>query len=209
MFLQKKTGLAVCNPLLISAVLLIPCLLLTGIPNETYQNSMKSISWLMTPCTVCLAIGLHAQMEKLKGQLPAVITGTVAGALTSLLVVGGACLALKLDSVVTVSLLPKSVTTAIATPLSEANGGLSALTTATVAITGVLGAVAGPWLCKVFRITDPIARGVAYGTASHVIGTTRAMEESELSGAVSSLSLIVAGVCTAVLFPLIVPLFAP
>lgn len=204
LFLRKKTGLAICNPLLISAAVVIPVLLLTGLPNEGYQKGMDSISWLMTPCTVSLAIPLYTQMKLLKGKLPAVIAGAAAGALCSLLTVGLCCWALQMDNAVVISLLPKSVTTAIAMPLAENNGGIAPLTTAVVAITGVLGAVAGPFLCKLLRIQDPIARGVAYGTSSHVIGTTRACEESELTGAVSSLALMVSGILTAVLFPLIV-----
>jgi len=184
----------------------IPVLLLIGLPNEAYQKGMDSIAWLMTPCTVSLAIPLHSQMKTLKGKLPAVIAGATAGALCSLVTVGLCCWVLKLDSAVTVSLLPKSVTTAIAMPLSETAGGIPPLTTAVVAITGVLGAVAGPLLCKLLGIRAPIARGVAYGTSSHVIGTTKACEESELTGAVSSLSLMVSGILTAVLFPLITKL---
>ena len=206
LFLQKKTRLAICNPLLISATVVILVLLLTGLPNGQYQAGMESISWLMTPCTVSLAIPLYSQLKQLKGRLGAVIVGASAGAVCSLVTVWLCCWALGLEDGVIVSLLPKSVTTAIAMPLSEGAGGIAPLTTAVVAITGVLGAVAGPGLCKLFRITDPVAMGCAYGTASHVIGTTRACEVSPLTGAVSSLSLMVAGVLTAVVFPLAVEL---
>ena len=138
LFLRKKTGLAICNPLLISAAVVIPVLLLTGLPNEGYQKGMDSISWLMTPCTVSLAIPLYTQMKLLKGKLPAVIAGAAAGALCSLLTVGLCCWALQMDNAVVISLLPKSVTTAIAMPLAENNGGIAPLTTAVVAIGVVL-----------------------------------------------------------------------
>ena len=113
------------------------------------------------------------------------------------------CMVWKLDQALTVSLLPKSITTAIGLVLSEKAGGISALTSAAIVITGILGNLTGSFLCKVLRITDPIAQGVAFGTASHVIGTTRATQLDPLSGAVSSLSLAVAGILTAVIFPLV------
>lgn len=200
-FLQKKTGWTVCNPLLISVAVLIPFLLLTGIPNESYQSSMSAISWLMTPCTICFAIPMYRHLQALKGRLWAVLAGVVAGTAGSLLSVGALCLLFRLDAVTTWSLLPKSVTTAIAQPLSESMGGLAPLTTAVVAVTGLVGAVTGPLLCRLLRLTDPVAVGVAYGTASHVIGTTKATEADPVSGAVSSLSLIIAGLLTAVIFP--------
>lgn len=200
-FLQKKTGWTVCNPLLISVAVLIPFLLLTGIDNERYQQGMTGISWLMTPCTICFAIPMYRHLQSLKGQLWAVMAGVAAGTASSLGLVGLLCLLLRLDAVTTWSLLPKSVTTAIAQPLSEAAGGLVPLTTAVVAVTGLVGAVMGPWLCRLFRLRDPIAVGVAYGTASHVIGTTKATEADPVAGAVSSLSLIIAGLLTAILFP--------
>lgn len=208
-YLKKRTGRALCNPVLVATVLIIALLLVLRIPNADYQAGMQGISWLLTPCTVCLAIPLHSQMSKLKGNLAAVMTGVIAGSAVSLLLIGGACLLLGLDKEVTAALLPKSITTAMAMPLAEQAGALVPLTTAAVIVTGILGSVAGPWLCKVLRITDPMAQGVAFGTASHVIGTSKAIELDRLSGAVSSLSLVVAGVVTAVLYPLLLPLLCP
>ncbi len=200
LFLKKKTGWALCNPILICAAVIIPFLLLAGIPNDTYQAGMESISWLLTPCTVCLGISLHTQLVKLKGHLGAALLGVAAGTLASLGVVLLLSWAFSLDSVMTVSLLPKSVTTAMAIPLSESVNGIPALTTAAVVITGNLGNIIGPGLCRLFRIRGEIAQGVAYGTAAHIIGTTKASEVSELTGAVSSLSLVVAGILTAIAF---------
>ena len=124
----------------------------------------------------------------------------LAGTVTSMLFVWGACVLFGLDHAMTVTLLPKSVTTAMAQPLAEGAGGYAALTTAAVVLTGVLGSVIGPALCKLFRLKDDISRGVALGTASHVVGTTKAAEMSKLSGAVSSLSLVIAGILTAIAF---------
>lgn len=200
LWLQKKTRSAIFHPILVAAVVIIPFLLLTGIPNETYQAGMESISWLLTPCTVCLGISLYTQLDRLKGQIGAIFAGILAGTVTSLLLVWGMCALFGLDWEMTVTLLPKSVTTAMAKPLSESGGGIVALTTASVVVTGILGSVLGPALCKLFRLKGEIARGVAFGTASHVVGTSKAAEMSELTGAVSSLSLVVAGLLTAVAF---------
>lgn len=204
LWLQKKTGLALCNPILIAAAAVIGLLLGLDIPNETYQQGMKQISWLLTPSTVCLAIPLYTQLSALKGNLKAILVGIGAGTGVSIGLVMGLCALFGLDQTMAITLLPKSVTSAMAIALSESGGGIVALTAAAVIVTGILGNMAGPWLCRLFRLTDPVAQGVAYGTAAHVIGTARAREQSELTGAVSSLSLVVAGILTAVAFPLFI-----
>lgn len=204
LFLNKKTGSALFHPIVVATAVVIPFLLLTGIPNEAYQAGMKSISWLLTPCTVCLGISLYTQLNKLKRHIWAILAGILAGTVTSMLLVWGMCVLFGLDHTLTITLLPKSVTTAMAQPLSESGGGIVALTTSAVVITGVLGSIIGPALCKLFRLKDPISQGVAFGTASHVVGTTKAAELSELTGAVSSLSLVVAGILTAIAFSFIV-----
>jgi len=200
---QKKWNSPLCNPLLIAVVLIIPVLLLTGVPNETYQAGMKSISWLLTPATVCLALPMYNQVKTLKKNLPAILAGVCGGTVVSLGGIFLLCSALSLDRTMTVSLLPKSITTAMGLVLSEQAGGIQALTAAAIVVTGIFGSLAGTTLCKLMRITDPVAQGVAFGTASHVIGTTRASQMGDLQGAVSSLSLAVAGILTAVLFPLL------
>ena len=203
---QKKTRLTICNPILIAVALIIGVLLLTGMDVTGFQTGAKPITWLLTPATVCLALPLYEQLKTLKKNLPAILAGIAAGTLTSLLVIGLLCALFALDRSLTVSLLPKSITTAMGMVLSEENGGIGALTTVVIIVTGILGSLAGPGLCKLLKLTDPISQGVALGTASHVIGTSRANELSPLHGAVSSLSLAVAGILTAVLFPLLLKL---
>ena len=202
LWLQKKTGLALCNPILVAAAAVICLLLVLDIPNAAYQQGMQTVSWLLTPSTVCLAIPLYTRLEALKGNLKAVLLGIGAGTAVSIGMILGLSALFGLEEALVVTLLPKSVTSAMAIALSETGGGIVALTAAAVIVTGVLGNMAGPWLCRIFRITDPIAQGVAYGTAAHVIGTARARQHSEVAGAVSSLSLVVAGILTAVIFPL-------
>lgn len=203
LWLRKKWNSPLCNPLLIAVVLVIGVLLATGYSTERYTESTTVISWLITPATVCLALPLYEQLKALKKSLPAILIGIAAGTVTSLAVIFGLCKLWQLDRQLTVSLLPKSITTAMGMVLSGENGGIESLTTAVIIITGILGSLLGSILCKLLKIKDEIAQGVAFGTASHVIGTSRANELSPLTGAVSSLSLAIAGILTAVLFPLV------
>lgn len=204
---QKKTKSPLCNPLLIATVLSIAVLLLTDFDLPLYQSGSAWITWLLTPATVSLAVPLYEQLKIFKNDLGAILLGVAAGTLTSLGFVGLSCWLLHAQTVITVSLLPKSITTAIGLILSESAGGIPALTSAAIVITGILGNLTGTFLCKLLKITDPIAQGVGFGTASHVIGTSRATELDPLAGAVSSLSLAVAGILTAVVFPLVCMLF--
>ena len=199
---QKKTKLAICNPILIAVALVIGVLLITGVDVAEYQAGAKPITWILTPATVCLALPLYEQLKVLKKNLPAILAGIVAGTLTSLFVVGLMCWLFRLDTQLTVSLLPKSITTAMGMVLSENNGGISALTTVVIIVTGIQGSLMGPLLCKLLRLKDPISQGVAFGTASHVVGTSKANELGSVQGAVSSLSLACSGILTAIIFPL-------
>ena len=203
LFLQKKWKSPVFNPLLIAIILIIGVLLLTGYPTADYQAGMKTISWLMTPATICLAVPLYQQLQILRKDWKAIMAGICAGTLASLFFIFVMCRVFGFDQILTTSLLPKSITTAMGTALSAQTGGDEAITTAAIVITGILGNILGVPLCRLFKITDPVAQGVAFGTSAHVIGTSKARELSDLSGAVSSLSLTVAGILTAVLFPLI------
>ena len=203
LLLQKKFKSPLCNPLLISIILTIGILLLTGYPNADYQSGMQTVSWLITPATICLAVPLYQQLQILRKDWKAILAGICAGTIASLFFMLAMCRLLGFSEVLTASLLPKSITTAMGTALSVQTGGDGAITTAVIAITGILGNILCIPLCKLFRISHPVAQGVALGTAAHVMGTAKARELSELTGAVSSLSLTVAGILTAVLYPLI------
>ena len=203
LWIQKKLRSPLFNPILISVVLILGFLALTGMDVATYQAGMGAISWMLTPATICLAIPLYQQFSALKKQLPAIFAGIAAGTVASLVFVLGWSLLLGYDDALMMSLLPKSVTSAIGVPLAEMGGGLSPITTTAIILTGILGSLLGPVFCKLFRLRTEVAQGVAFGTAAHVIGTTKANEFSPLTGAVSSLSLVVAGLVTAVLFPIL------
>ena len=204
LFFQRKWKTPLCNPLLISVALVVGVLMVSGYSVETYQAEMKIFSWLITPATVALAVPLYQQMQQLKRNLPAILTGVAAGTVVGLASVFGLCALFSLDRQTTISLLPKSITTAIGMVVSRQNGGIEALTSLVIAFTGIFGSVVGAGLCKLFKLKNPIAQGVAFGTSCHVIGTAKASELGPLQGAVSSLSLAVAGVLTAIVFPLVV-----
>lgn len=203
---QKKVKSAIANPILIAVVLILLFMLATGLSNQTYQAGTKLFTWLLTPATVCLAIPMYQQLQVLKKNLPAIAVGVAGGAISCLFMVLGFGLLFGFDPALTASLLPKSVTSAIGVPLSEMAGGISAITTTVIVLTGIVANIFGTLCCKIFGLKDPISQGVALGTSGHVIGTAKANELSPLTGAVSSLSLVTAGLLTAVIFPLVMKL---
>lgn len=200
---QRKLKTPLCNPILIAVVLVLGFMGLSGLENSDYQAGTGLISWLMTPATVSLAIPMYEQFRTLRKNLKAIAAGIVSGVLVSLAVVLLFAALAGYDRSLTVSLLPKSVTSAIGVPLSELSGGIASVTTAVIIFTGIIANVLSSALCKLFRLTDEAAMGVALGTSGHVIATTKANEISPLTGAVSSLSLVTAGLLTAVLFPIL------
>ena len=193
---KKKTGLAIMNPLLIAIVLVMLLLRGLDIDYAAYNQSARLVSSLLTPATVCLAVPLYEQLQLLKRHKAAILTGVISGVLTSLVCVLVLAMLFGLDHAAYVTLLPKSITTAIGMGVSEQLGGHVSITVAVIIITGVIGNMIAESMCRAFHITEPIARGVAIGTASHAIGTTKAMEMGEVEGAMSSLSIVVAGVLT-------------
>lgn len=197
--LQKKWKLPLLNPILVAAIMVMGVLWVFKIPNCVYQEGCRVLSWLLTPATICLSISFYEQFQKLRKHLLAVAAGVIAGSVSSIGAVWGLCRLFQLDSAVTASLLPKSVTTAIGAAISSEIGGIAAITTAVIVITGVLGNIFGPVLSKWFHFDDEITKGVAFGTASHVVGTSKAAQIGQLCGAVSSLSLVLAGLVTCVL----------
>ena len=198
MLVKKKWKLAVFNPLLISIILVIAVLLIFHVDYETYNEGAKYLSYLLTPATVCLAIPLYEQLEQLKKNVKAIVAGILSGVVTSLCSVLILALAFGLSHEEYVTLLPKSITTAIGMGVSEELGGIVTITVAVIIVTGVLGNIIAELVCKIFRIHEPVARGIAIGSASHAIGTARALEMGEVEGAMSSLSIAVSGLLTVI-----------
>lgn len=197
--LKKKFKSGIFNPLLISIVVSIVILAAGNVDYETYNEGAKYLSWLLTPATVCLAIPLYEQWSLLKKHYKAVILGLAAGTVTSLSTVLGLSLLCGLSHKEYVTLLPKSITTAIGMGVSEELGGYVTITVAVIIITGVFGNMFGELICKIFRITEPVSKGLAFGASSHAIGTAKAIEIGEIEGAMSSLAIAVSGVLTVVL----------
>ncbi len=200
-WLKKRTGLAVCNPLLVGSLLIIILLLASGIQYDTYYGGARYVSYLLTPATVCLAVPLYKQLALLKKNLPAILFGICAGVLTSAASIFLLCLLFRTDRTLYVSLLPKSITTAIGMGVSEEAGGIVTVTVISIVITGIFGSIIAEILFRLLRIGNPIAKGLALGTSAHAIGTSKALELGEIEGAMSSLAIAVAGLLTVVCVP--------
>lgn len=198
LWIKRKWKLAVFNPLLISIFLVIAVLLIFDVDYERYNEGAKYLSYLLTPATVCLAIPLYEQLEQLKKNAKAIATGILSGVLSSLVSVLALAAAFGLSHEEYVTLLPKSITTAIGMGVSEELGGIVTITVAVIIVTGVLGNIIAELVCKIFRIHEPVAKGIAIGSASHAIGTAKAMEMGEVEGAMSSLSIAVSGLLTVI-----------
>lgn len=197
--LRKKWNCAVFNPLLLGILFAMLLLLLFRIDYGSYLNGAKYINFLLTPATVCLAVPLYEKFELLKKNALAVALGIGAGVVTSLAVVFALAALFRMDFSMFATLLPKSITTAIGMDVSAELGGYASLTVAAIVLTGVLGNICAEGACRLFRITNPIAQGVAIGTSAHAVGTSKALEMGEIQGAMSSLSLVVAGILTVIL----------
>lgn len=198
LWMKRKFKSGLCNPLLISIIFVMVFLRILKIDYEIYQEGTTILSYLLTPATVCLAIPLYQQLELLKSNVKAIVLGILSGVLTSLAGVLILCKLFGTSSEIYATLLPKSITTAIGMGVSEEMGGIVTITTAVIIITGVLGNIIAESVCRIFKITDPIAKGLAVGTSAHAVGTAKAMEMGEVEGAMSSLAIAVAGLITVV-----------
>lgn len=204
LWVKKKTKLAIATPLLVAVVIIVAFLLIFDIDYEVYNNGAKYISVFLTPATVSLAIPLYRKLSLLKKYPKAIFGGIAAGVVTAMVSIFLMSLVFGLSHEQYVTLLPKSITTAIGMGISEKMGGIVTITVVSISITGIFGNVAAEGLCRIFKIEEPIAKGLAIGTGAHALGTSKAMEIGEIEGAMSSLSIVVAGIMTV----LSVPFFA-
>lgn len=197
-FLKRKFKLAIFNPLLIAVLLTMGVLCILKIDYSVYESGTKYISYLLTPATVSLAIPLYEQIEVLKKNIKAIIAGVASGVMASLGTILALAVVFQVSHESYVTMLPKSITTAIGMGVSDELGGYVSITVALIVITGILGNVIAEPVLKLFRITEPVAKGIGLGSASHAIGTAKAMELGEVEGAMSSLSIVIAGILTVV-----------
>jgi len=203
LWLNRKTRLSLLNPLLIAVALVILLIQLTPLTLEDYNHGGQIISFVLAPATVALAIPLYKSIRLLKESPGPILTGIVAGSLLSLLSIIFLSKLFHLSQELLLSMLPKSVTTPIGIALSEQLGGLPQVTVAAIIVTGIFGAVLAQPLFRILKITDPVAKGIAIGTASHVLGTAKALEIGETEGAMSGLSISLAGLATVLMAPIL------
>lgn len=205
--IKKKVKNSLINPMLIAILIVIVVLLILGIDYKTYNEGAKYITYLLTPATVCLAIPLYEQFQLLKNNWKAIILGILSGVITSAFSILSIVMLFGMSHEDYVTLLPKSITTAIGIDVSTELGGYVSITVAAICITGIFGNVIGETVIGLFKIKEPLAKGVALGTASHAIGTSKAMELGEVEGAMSGLSIVVAGILTVLLAPVFAQLW--
>ena len=203
MWLKKRLGWAVLNPILTSVAMVIVFLKALKVDYGVYNEGAKYISYLLTPATVCLAIPLYKQLELLKKNWMAVAAAILAGVAASAASIFALCLLFRMEHVYYVTLLPKSITTAIGMGVSEEAGGIVTITVVCIIVTGILGNIMGETVFKLLRLKNPIAKGLALGTSAHAVGTAKALEMGEIEGAMSSLSVAVAGLLTVLAVPLV------
>ena len=196
MVLKRKTGWSIMNPLLVAIALVIVFLLLSGVSYERYSEGTTIISYLLTPSTICLAVPLYQQVEQLKKNYKAVLAGILSGVLSSMVTVLVLALLFHFDHAAYVTFLPKSITTSIGMGVAKELGGYVSVTVVVIIITGVLGNIFAEKFLALLSIREPVARGIAIGSASHAIGTAKAMEMGSVEGAMSGLSIVVSGILT-------------
>lgn len=194
--ISKKVKISLLNPILVSSVVIIIILLACDIEYEAYEVGASYLSILLTPATICYAVPLYHQINVLRKNIAAIIISVLCGSLSSVIMVLGFSLLFKFDTQFYHSLLPKSVTTAIGIGISEEMGGITAITIAAIMITGIFGGAAATAICRLFKITEPVAKGLAIGTSSHAVGTSKAIEIGEVEGAMSGLAIVISGLIT-------------
>lgn len=204
--IQKKLRQEWCNPLLLSIVFTVIMILATKTKYETYEKSTSLITYFLTPATVCLAVPLYEKISVLKKNAAAILIGIFSGVLTSAMCIFLVSIIFSLDAATYASFLPKSVTTAIGLGISEELGGITALTAISIIVTGVFGNIIAETICRVFKITHPVAKGAAIGTSSHAGGTAKALQMGKTEGAISGLAIAVAGIMTVVIAPIFMKL---
>lgn len=201
--ISAKVKSTLCNPLLVASAMIVVVLLVLKVDYETFDKGASYLTYFLTPATVCLAVPLYRQFHILKSNMKAILLGIAAGCIACMITIVGLAVVFSFSTQLTASVLPKSITTAIAIGLSDEIGGMSAVTVACVVITGIFGACTASALFKLFKIEEPVAQGLAAGASAHAIGTSRALELGEIQGAMSSLAIVVTGIMTVILVPIV------
>lgn len=198
-WVYKKVRSPLLNPLLISTIFLVICIVLAQIEIRDYEEGTQAISFFLGPATVALAYSVYVQWKLLKENFLPILVGCFVGSVVSIVSAHTLCTLFGFDQSLTASFIPKSVTMPIALTITDHLGGIGPITVAAVVFTGILGAVFSPVLIKVFKIKNKIACGLAIGTSSHALGTTKAVELGELEGAMSGVAIAMSGLITTAL----------
>ncbi|MBQ9757446.1 MAG: LrgB family protein [Clostridia bacterium] len=196
---KQKFNYPIANPMIIAAILIIGILLIFKIPLENFMRGGAFVSMLLAPATAALALSMYRQIEIIKKNLIPILVGCVVGVVSALVSIIVLCKLFGISDEITASLIPKSITTAIATQLSIKLGGMAPVTVAAVAVTGIFGAVASPYLIRWSRINNSVAAGLAIGASSHALGTSKAIEIGEVEGSVSGIAVGLCGIITVIL----------
>lgn len=204
---KHKMIALMANPLLMASFSMIILLKLTGITYEQFQNGGKYLYYFLTPATVCLAVPLYHNMEKIKQNFWAVMTGILAGCLTNIVSVIVFVSIYGMKDSFLASLLAKSVTTPIALEISRELGGMEAITVLVVILTGLCGGILAPFLFRIFKIRSKMARGIALGTSAHGTGTGVASTFGEEEAAMSGLAMSVNGILNVIIIPIVMNYF--
>ena len=172
-FIKDRTRLAIANPILIGFLLVVAVLKIFNISYDSYMNGAKYLSYLLTPATVCLAVPLYEKLKLLKENAAAIFLGIMSGIVANAFTVWLICILFTLDETIFATIIPRSVTTAIGMVVSSETGGIENITVALICLTGIVGNVIADVVCRVFKINHPVAKGIAIGSASHVLGTAK------------------------------------
>ncbi|NPE29520.1 LrgB family protein [Methanococcoides sp. SA1] len=204
--LYKRTGSALLNPLVLSMLMIIGLLLSLHITFDDYNRGGQYISFFLGPATVILAVPLYKKISLLKENVIPILAGIIVGSAAGIVSIIVMCRMFGLDDLLSISMIPKSVTTPIGIEISSQLGGMPSITVAAIVFTGIAGVLLGPLVCKLFRINDKVAVGIAIGTSSHALGTTKAVEMGETEGAMSGMAIGIAGLVTVFLAPILAKL---
>ena len=196
--IQKRTKIALCNPLLLAIILVIVFLKIFGISYDDYNEGGAIINMFLAPATACLAVSIYTKRRILKESWLPILVGCTVGCLASMGSVLVMCHLFGLDEAMPASLTPKSVTTAIAISVAESHGGIAPVTVVAVLLTGILGSIITPVMIRLLRVKNPVEAGIAIGACSHAVGTSKAIEIGETEGAMSGLAIGVCGIITVV-----------
>jgi len=206
-FIYKRTKITLLQPLLISMIIIIPFLKITGIDYPAFYQQTRILNFMLGPSVVALGYILYAQIEQIRGNVISILTAVFIGSIVGILSVVLVAKVFGADHLLIASLAPKSVTTPIAISLSEKAGGVPALTAAFVVICGIFGGLVGPIILRSIGIKSKIATGLAMGSSAHALGTARAMELGAVEGAISGLAIGIMGIMTALMIPFAERLF--